>query len=57
MYDTNTFPIQNHMIQNLTLSKVRQDQHRVIISLTFAALDSQMLHAEFQDRQTSGSEE
>ena len=44
-----------HKEANLTGRKVGQSQHMVIIYENFVELESQMLHAKFQDHRTSGS--
>ena len=41
----------------LKTNKIGQGQPRVIIYINFVELESQMLHAKFQDHKTSGSGE
>ena len=43
--------------QILPCRKIGEGQPKVIIYINFAALESPMLHAKFQDNRTSGSGE
>ena len=51
-------PVKAHLISWPTVStktnKIGQGQPRVIIYINFVELESQMLHAKFQDHRTSG---
>ena len=54
-------PVKARLISGPTGStktnKIGQSQPRVIIYINFVELESQMLHAKFQDHRTSGSGE